>query len=54
MTQTEFLKKELENAQEFWEWALADSGHASARSQYWVGYMDAINNALHNLEGMGE
>jgi hypothetical protein len=54
MTQAEFLKKELQDAEEAWIGAGLDSGSNSPRAKYWAGYIDAINNALHNLEGMGE
>lgn len=48
----EWLEKELADAEEAWEGACADSGYASARAQYWAGYIDAINNALNELGGM--
>jgi hypothetical protein len=54
MTHTEWLQAELQTAEEAWNDAVLDSGHASPRAKYWAGYMNAITNALHNLEGMGE
>jgi len=54
MTQAEFLKKELQDAEDAWQGAIMDSGQHSPRAKYWAGYMNAITNALHNLEGMGE
>jgi len=51
---TEWLKAELQTAEEAWNDAVLDSGHASPRAKYWAGYMNAITNALHNLNGMGE
>lgn len=52
MTHAEFLLEEL---------ATAETNHYEAKAKgatdlanYWTGYANAINNALHNLNGMGE
>ena len=51
---TEWLQAELQTAEEAWNDAVLDSGHASPRAKYWAGYMEAITNALHNYNGQGE
>jgi hypothetical protein len=47
-----WLENELREAEQAWNDALIESGHASPRAKYWAGYLNAINNALHELEGM--
>jgi hypothetical protein len=54
MTYAKYLQEELKTAEEALEDAITDSGNASPRALYWVGYIEAITNALHNYNGMGE
>lgn len=54
MTHADYLRAELQTAEEALEGAIMDSGQHSPRAKYWVGYIEAITNALHNYNGMGE
>ncbi len=49
---SEWLHTEREAAEEALEDAIRDSGNASPRAKYWNGYLDAITNAINELEGM--